>query len=111
MAQGGGSVLLEANKRWLGPGGESAFQQAGQEDILVFHAYDAVSGKPSMSLATTFQVQKELEAKTFPKRSGSVRLLVSVIAGAMAHPLPAAGAPASAWLTYQCARLRSSLAK
>jgi arabinan endo-1,5-alpha-L-arabinosidase len=52
MAEGGGSVLLEANKRWLGPGGESAFQQAGQQDLLVFHAYDAVSGKPSMQIST-----------------------------------------------------------
>jgi arabinan endo-1,5-alpha-L-arabinosidase len=52
MAGGGGSALLEANKRWLGPGGESAFQQPGQPDILVFHAYDAVSGKPSMQIST-----------------------------------------------------------
>jgi arabinan endo-1,5-alpha-L-arabinosidase len=52
MTAGGGSPVLVANKRWLGPGGESAFQQPGQKDILVFHAYDASSGKPSMQIST-----------------------------------------------------------
>ncbi len=52
MSAGGGSPALMPNKRWLGPGGESAFQQTGQKDILVFHAYDAVSGKPSLQIST-----------------------------------------------------------
>ncbi len=51
MASGGGTVLLTGNQRWLGPGGESALLQS-DGDILVFHAYDGKSGKPSLQLST-----------------------------------------------------------
>ncbi len=51
MAQGGGTPLLAANQRWLGPGGESLLVQKSG-DLIVFHAYDATTGKPAMQLST-----------------------------------------------------------
>ncbi|MGB6191440.1 MAG: arabinan endo-1,5-alpha-L-arabinosidase [Terracidiphilus sp.] len=51
MLQGGGSELLKANGRWLGPGGESILQRA-EGDIIVFHAYDATTGKPALQIST-----------------------------------------------------------
>ena len=52
MSQGGGSPLLEAGARWLGPGGESVLQQKDGSDLLVFHAYDATTGRPSLQIST-----------------------------------------------------------
>lgn len=51
MLQGGGTQLLAANRRWLGPGGESIPQQP-QSDVIVFHAYDAITGKPALQVST-----------------------------------------------------------
>jgi arabinan endo-1,5-alpha-L-arabinosidase len=51
MLQGGGTELLKGNGRWLGPGGESILERA-EGDIIVFHAYDAVSGKPALQIST-----------------------------------------------------------
>ena len=52
MMQGGGTPLLAGNPRWLGPGGESVFMQAGAPDIIVFHAYDAHTGRPALQIST-----------------------------------------------------------
>ena len=51
MAEGGGTELLTANQRWLGPGGESVLQRP-EGDLLVFHAYDADTGKPALQIST-----------------------------------------------------------
>jgi arabinan endo-1,5-alpha-L-arabinosidase len=51
MLQGGGTQLLAPNSRWIGPGGESVLQRP-EGDILVFHAYDAVTGKPALQIST-----------------------------------------------------------
>jgi len=51
MLNGGGTQLLTANGRWLGPGGESVLQRP-EGDILVFHAYDAATGKPALQIST-----------------------------------------------------------
>jgi len=51
MLKGGGTQLLEPNSRWLGPGGESVLQRT-EGDILVFHAYDAITGKPALQIST-----------------------------------------------------------
>jgi arabinan endo-1,5-alpha-L-arabinosidase len=51
MLQGGGTQLLGANARWVGPGGESVLQRP-EGDILVFHAYDAVTGKPALQISS-----------------------------------------------------------
>ena len=53
MSQGGGSEVLAANRRWLGPGGESVLLGRGKDpDIMVFHAYDAATGKPALQIST-----------------------------------------------------------
>jgi len=52
MAQGGGSLLLGPNQRWLGPGGESLLHLADGSDIIVFHAYDAKTGRPALQIST-----------------------------------------------------------
>ena len=51
MLEGGGTQLLTPNNRWIGPGGESVLQRP-EGDILVFHAYDAVTGKPALQIST-----------------------------------------------------------
>jgi arabinan endo-1,5-alpha-L-arabinosidase len=53
MAEGGGTELLTGNERWLGPGGESVWMQPDDgHDLLVFHAYDAKTGKPALQIST-----------------------------------------------------------
>jgi arabinan endo-1,5-alpha-L-arabinosidase len=51
MAAGGGSPLLSANAKWLGPGGESLLHLP-TEDLIVFHAYSATNGFPSLHIST-----------------------------------------------------------
>jgi arabinan endo-1,5-alpha-L-arabinosidase len=51
MADGGGSPLLVANGKWLGPGGESLLHLP-DEDLIVFHAYSAVDGHPALHIST-----------------------------------------------------------
>ncbi len=50
MAQGGGTQLLSPDSRWLGPGGESVLDENGR-DLLVFHAYDATTGRPALQIS------------------------------------------------------------
>lgn len=52
MMQGGGTELLSGNARWVGPGGESVLMQPSGQDIIVFHAYDAHTGKPALQIST-----------------------------------------------------------
>jgi arabinan endo-1,5-alpha-L-arabinosidase len=52
MMEGGGASLLTANERWLGPGGESVLMQPGEQDIIVYHAYDAHTGRPALQIST-----------------------------------------------------------
>lgn len=51
MSQGGGTELLTANRRWLGPGGASLLPRP-EGNLIVFHAYDAVTGKPALQIST-----------------------------------------------------------
>jgi arabinan endo-1,5-alpha-L-arabinosidase len=51
MMEGGGTQLLSANQRWLGPGGESVLLSP-EADIIVFHAYDAATGKSALQIST-----------------------------------------------------------
>ncbi len=51
MLQGGGSPVLKANAKWLGPGGESLLRHDGV-DYIVFHAYSAVNGLPALHICT-----------------------------------------------------------
>jgi len=52
MMQGGGTPLLSADGRWLGPGGESILMQSSAQDIIVFHAYDFRTGAPALQIST-----------------------------------------------------------
>ena len=51
MRQGGGTELLAATQRWVGPGGESVLRRR-EGDLMVFHAYDAATGKPALQIST-----------------------------------------------------------
>jgi arabinan endo-1,5-alpha-L-arabinosidase len=51
MLKDGGTQLLVPNNRWIGPGGESVLQRP-EGDILVFHAYDAITGKPALQISS-----------------------------------------------------------
>jgi arabinan endo-1,5-alpha-L-arabinosidase len=51
MLEGGGSPVLTGNQRWFGPGGASILTQR-DGDIIVFHAYDAATGRPSLQVST-----------------------------------------------------------
>jgi arabinan endo-1,5-alpha-L-arabinosidase len=51
MMEGGATPLLLGNNRWIGPGGESVLEQK-DNDIIVFHAYDAQNGHPSLQIST-----------------------------------------------------------
>src|ERR1700677_3465192 len=51
MLNGGGTQLLRPNSRWIGPGGESVLLRP-EGDIIVFHAYDAITGKPALQIST-----------------------------------------------------------
>jgi len=52
LTEGGGTQLLMPNSKWLGPGGESLLMDPKGQDIIVFHAYDAKTGKPSLQIST-----------------------------------------------------------
>jgi arabinan endo-1,5-alpha-L-arabinosidase len=52
MTAGGGTEILTGNDRWRGPGGESLLAaDATHPDLIVFHAYDAQTGKPSLRIS------------------------------------------------------------
>ena len=52
MEQGGGTELLGPNAKWLGPGGESLLHTKDGTDLIVFHAYDAKTGRPALQIST-----------------------------------------------------------
>ena len=51
LEEGGGTQVLFSNPKWLGPGGESLLKVTG-EDLIIFHAYDATTGRPSLHIST-----------------------------------------------------------
>jgi arabinan endo-1,5-alpha-L-arabinosidase len=51
MMDGGGTLVLVGNSKWAGPGGESVLLQPGG-DIIVYHAYDAHTGAPSLQISS-----------------------------------------------------------
>lgn len=52
LLAGGGSQVLTANERWLGPGGESVvLGTAGAPDLLVYHAYENITGTPYLQIS------------------------------------------------------------
>jgi arabinan endo-1,5-alpha-L-arabinosidase len=52
MMEGGGSVVIEATgQTWRGPGHQTVLQDSGA-DYLLFHAYDATTGRPHLQIST-----------------------------------------------------------
>jgi arabinan endo-1,5-alpha-L-arabinosidase len=49
LLEGGGSLVLGSGAKWKGPGGQSVFRDAAG-DYLVFHAYEAATGRPSLHI-------------------------------------------------------------
>jgi arabinan endo-1,5-alpha-L-arabinosidase len=51
MLRGGGTLVLEGDKRWRGPGHNAVLQEA-DGDLLVYHAYDAEAvGMPTLRIS------------------------------------------------------------
>lgn len=51
MLEGGGTLLLGGNHRWIGPGGASLLQRKAG-DLIVYHAYDGKTGEPWLQIST-----------------------------------------------------------
>jgi arabinan endo-1,5-alpha-L-arabinosidase len=103
MLDGGGTVLDSSGPRWIGPGGESVYND-GSGWIIVFHAYDAQnSGNPTLQISDlywgadnwpTFTQPAELAAPAFTTQPVSV----SVTGGTVALDAVASNAPNYQWM-------------
>ena len=51
MLEGGGTLVLEGAEAWRGPGHQAVLHD-GNADLLVFHAYDATTGRPRLQIST-----------------------------------------------------------
>jgi arabinan endo-1,5-alpha-L-arabinosidase len=51
MMQGGGTLVIEGATAWRGPGHPAVLFDR-DADLLVFHAYDAVTGQPRLQIST-----------------------------------------------------------
>jgi arabinan endo-1,5-alpha-L-arabinosidase len=51
MLEGGGTPVLEGGEAWRGPGHQAVLLDAGA-DLLVFHAYDGATGRPTLQIST-----------------------------------------------------------
>ncbi len=52
MMEGGGTLLMEGNEQWRGPGGQSVIRDPRGDDYLVFHAYDGMTGRPFLQVSS-----------------------------------------------------------
>ena len=55
MLEGGGTLLMEGNEVWKGPGGQSIFSGPAPESsagVMAYHAYDAVDGRAVLHIST-----------------------------------------------------------
>jgi arabinan endo-1,5-alpha-L-arabinosidase len=51
MGQGNATQVLFNTNEWVGPGGQSLFRDKDGKDFIVFHAYDATTGKSSLQIS------------------------------------------------------------
>lgn len=51
MMQGGGTLLTEGTDAWRGPGHVAVLLER-DADLLVFHAYDGTTGRPTLQIST-----------------------------------------------------------
>ena len=52
MMDGGGSRLTNSTSLWRGPGHEAIWLQSGGPDLMLFHSYNAATGKPYLEIST-----------------------------------------------------------
>jgi arabinan endo-1,5-alpha-L-arabinosidase len=55
MLEGGGTLLMEGNDVWKGPGGQSIFSSpagSSSPDVMAYHAYDGVDGRAVLHIST-----------------------------------------------------------
>lgn len=55
MLEGGGTLLMEGNDVWKGPGGQSIFSSptpGSSPDVMAYHAYDGVDGRAVLHIST-----------------------------------------------------------
>ncbi|MBV9036664.1 MAG: arabinan endo-1,5-alpha-L-arabinosidase [Acidobacteriaceae bacterium] len=52
MTEGGGTRVTMPTSLWRGPGHEGLLLQRSGPDLMVFHTYDAVTGKPYLQIST-----------------------------------------------------------
>jgi arabinan endo-1,5-alpha-L-arabinosidase len=51
MMKGGGTLVIEGNATWKGPG-HAAVLLEPKADMLVFHAYDGITGRPALQISS-----------------------------------------------------------
>ena len=51
MLEGGGTLLMQGNEVWKGPGGQSIATGPNGE-VMAYHAYDAVDGRAVLQIST-----------------------------------------------------------
>ncbi len=51
MMAGGGTLLTEGSQAWRGPGGQSLIRES-TNDLMVFHSYNALTGKATLTIST-----------------------------------------------------------
>ncbi len=52
MMKGGGTPVISGTTEWRGPGHQGLLMQPGGPDLMVFHSYDGVEGKPYLKIST-----------------------------------------------------------
>ncbi len=66
MMQGGGTLLVEGNTAWRGPGHEAVLLEA-KRDLLVFHAYNGLTGRPRLQISSIVWEKGWPQAGTLPE--------------------------------------------
>jgi len=51
MLQGGGTLLVQGTAAWRGPGHQAVLMETTR-DLLVFHAYDGITGRPRLQISS-----------------------------------------------------------
>jgi arabinan endo-1,5-alpha-L-arabinosidase len=103
MLTGGGTVLDSSGPRWIGPGGESVYND-GAGWVIAFHAYDAQNnGNPTLQISDLYWGADNWPTFTQQAAAGPPvftiqPLSVSVTGGTVALDAVASNAPAYQWM-------------
>ena len=52
MTEGGGTLVLDGSEAWRGPGGQHVLLGDPKGDLLIFHSYNAETGRPFLQVST-----------------------------------------------------------